>query len=207
MIIFITFLFAIGLFAAVMFSHQKWLVGLMGIQFVLCTAVTTLNYTHHFGMVKKTTTSVQTVYPVSNKLPIALYQPVGNNGRDDVYLYKNQPNQRKTQHTQANEKTYSEIKYTSQPSVRLVTKETRWRYRNSFYRTLFMGSGLNGKLVHRHNILYYPHGYVKVSVKQMAKLQRVLKAAAMKSAAGGSSSQMSPQMQAAMLKQALSQMK
>lgn len=205
MIIFITFLFAIGLFAAVMFTHQKWLVGLMGILFVLCTAVTTLNYTHHFGMVKKTTTSVQTVYPVTNKLPIALYQPVGSNGRDDVYLYKDQPNQAKPQHTQASEKTYSQLKYTKQSSVRLVTKETRWRYRNSFYRFLFMGSGLNGKLIHRHNILYYPRGYVKVSVKQMAKLQRAMKAAAAKAPAGPT--QMSPQMQSAMIKQALTNMK
>lgn len=39
MIIFITFLFAIGLFAAVMFTHQKWLVGLMGILFVLFCAM------------------------------------------------------------------------------------------------------------------------------------------------------------------------
>lgn len=206
MIVFLTFLFAIGLFLAVMFSRQKWLMAVMGLLFVLCTTVTTLNYSQHYGMEKQTSTKVQKIYPVTGKLPIILYQPVGTSGRDDVYIYKTRQNQPKPQHTQANELTHSQVKYTNQAQARLVTKETRWRFKNSFYRHLFMGAGLDGKLVSRHNTLYYPKGYVKVSVKQMKKLQAAMKsspAASQNPAAGPTS----PAMQAAMIKQALANLK
>lgn len=205
MIVFLTFLFAIALFSSVMFSKQKWLSALMGLLFVFSTAITTLNYSQHFGMRKQTTTKTQKIYPAAGKLPIVLYQPIGNNGRDNVYIYKTHLDQKKPQHTQANEYTYSQLKYTGQSQAKLVTKETRWCYKNSFYRTLFMGAGLENKLVSRTNTLYYPKGYVKVSVKQMKKLQAALKSAptAPSKAFSSASGSNAKQLQAAMIKQAL----
>ena len=97
----------------------------------------TLNYSHHFGMQKVTTTTTKRIYSASNSsMPLAIYQPVGKGGRDDVYIYNTKVKQKTPNHTQANEYTTSRIKWTNGSTPQLVTTETRWQYRNDFYNEL-----------------------------------------------------------------------
>lgn len=178
MLIYIAFLSAIGLYLSVMFLKKGRLFGIsiFAILFVLSTAGVTLNYSHHWGMKKVTTTHIQKIYSAAsaNHLPINLYQPVGTSGKDTVYLYNTKPHQKAPHHTQANEKTYSSDHRTDKNTPSLVTTEQRWHFQNQFYRFLFMGNGMDGKLAHRTNRLYYPQIYVKVSVKQMKALRKSL---------------------------------
>lgn len=178
MLIWIAFIGAIGLYLSAIFLKKGRWVGITvwGLIFVVSTAGVTMNYSHHWGMKKVTTTHTQQIYSAASArhLPINLYQPVGTSGEDNVYLYNTQQNQKKPSHTQANERTFSSDHVTSKNTAHMVITEQRWRYQNNFYKLLFMGNGMDGKLAHRTNRLYYPRYYVKVSVKQMKSLQKSL---------------------------------
>lgn len=175
MLIYITFIFALLLYVSSMFlkKGRRIMMFIWGLLFVLGTAGVTANYSHHWGMKTVTTTKTTRIYSASNSaaMPINLYQPVGTSGRDNVYIYNTKAVQKKPQHTQANEKTYSTDKVTTK-QPRLVTVEKRYRYRNNFYKFLFVGSGMQNKLVKRTNTLYYPKNYKKLTVKQVAALKK-----------------------------------
>lgn len=179
MIVIIMFAAAIAFFLSVMlvknFGMRVALTTITGLLFVGSTALMTLNYSHHFGMYQVTTTTNRRIYSAAPTMPLALYQPVGTNGEDNVYIYKTTLHQQKPQHTQANEYTHSKIKWTNRTTPRLVTTETRWRYKNNFYRVLYAWSGMNKGLVKRTNTLEYPQTYVKLTVKQASKLQAAAK--------------------------------
>ena len=81
MVIILTFLGALTFFACMMFIRQKSLriilATLTGIIFVGSTLLMTLNYSHHFGMQKVTTTTTKRIYSASNSsMPLAIYQPL-----------------------------------------------------------------------------------------------------------------------------------
>ena len=181
MIIILMFGSAVALFASVMFINQRVtrITGtiIFGILFVVSTILMTLNYSHHFGMEKVTTSTNQTVYSATGKLPIALYQPVGTNGQDNVLIYKTSQNQKKPVHTQANEYTTSKMEFTNRTKPQLKTTETRWRFKNNFYKGLFMWSGMDGTLVKRTNVIKYPRAFVKLTPMQAQQLQKRFAAA------------------------------
>lgn len=177
MLIYLSFLTAVGLYLCSMFMKKGRKVGMaiFAILYILTTAGVTANYSHHWGMKKVTTTTSKTIYSAAgSKIPVNLYQPIGTSGQDNVFIYKTTPKQKQNHHTQANELTYSNAKTTTSRQARLVTTETRWQYRNGFYRLLFIGTGINNKLVHRTNTLYYPREYVKLTVNQAKQLKKQL---------------------------------
>lgn len=187
MIIIIMFGAAIAMFASIMFIERRVpqliLATLCGLLFVGSTLVMTLNYSHHFGMHQVTTTTRKPIYSASNStMPLALYQPVGTSGQDNVYIYNVKPRQKTANHTQADEYTTSKIKWTNETTPKLVTTETRWRYNNNFFTVLYMWSGMDGNLVKRTNTLEYPRTYVKITVKQANRLKKLAQSPAVKQA-------------------------
>ena len=117
-------------------------------------------------MKQVTTTKTQKIYSTSSQMQLALYQPVGTSGKDNVYIYQTKPRQKKPQHTQANEFTTNRLVWTDSDQATLTVKETRWRFKNDFYKVLFAGSKMDGNLVSRTNTFRYPKTFVKISVKQ-----------------------------------------
>ena len=187
MIIIIMFGAAIAMFASIMFIERRVpqliLATLCGLLFVCSTLVMTLNYSHHFGMHQVTTTTRKPIYSASNStMPLALYQPVGTSGQDNVYIYNVKPRQKTANHTQADEYTTSKIKWANETTPKLVTTETRWRYNNNFFTVLYMWSGMDGNLVKRTNTLEYPRTYVKLTVKQADRLKKLAQSPAVKQA-------------------------
>ena len=169
MITIIMFLGAIAFFAAIMFSpsnRTRWLLGMIsGLIFVGSTLMITANFHEHWGMKQVTTTKTQKIYST-------LYQPVGTSGKDNVYIYQTKPRQKTPQHTQANEFTTNRLVWTDSDQATLTVKETRWRFKNDFYKVLFAGSKMDGKLVSRTNTFRYPKTFVKISVKQAQALKK-----------------------------------
>ena len=105
-------------------------------------------------------------------MQLALYQPVGTSGKDNVYIYQTKPRQKTPQHTQANEFTTNRLVWTDSDQATLTVKETRWRFKNDFYKVLFAGSKMDGNLVSRTNTFRYPKTFVKISVKQAQALKK-----------------------------------
>ena len=175
MITIIMFLGAIAFFAAIMFSpsnRTRWLLGMIsGLIFVGSTLMITANFHEHWGMKQVTTTKTQKIYSTSSQMQLALYQPVGTSGKDNVYIYQTKPRQKTPQHTQANEFTTNRLVWTDSDQATLTVKETRWRFKNDFYKVLFAGSKMDGNLVSRTNTFRYPNTFVKISVKQAQALK------------------------------------
>lgn len=178
MILIVLVISAIAFFLCFMFTFKPAVrilsVLITGIFLVGSTALMTLNYHDHFGMRKVTTTETRTIYSASNSdtLPLALYQPVGTSGKNNVYIYNTQEKQKTPKHTQANEYTTNKIKWTNSSTAKLVTKETRWQFKNSFYKNLYMWSGMGNTLDKRVNTFEYPKTYVKITTKQAEKLKK-----------------------------------
>ena len=176
MITIIMFLGAIAFFAAIMFSpsnRTRWLLGMIsGLIFVGSTLMITANFHEHWGMKQVTTTKTQKIYSTSSQMQLALYQQVGTSGKDNVYVYQTKPRQKTPQHTQANEFTTNRLVWTDSDQASLTVKETRWRFKNDFYKVLFAGSKMDGKLVSRTNTFRYPKTFVKISVKQAQALKK-----------------------------------
>lgn len=179
MIIIIMFGALLALFASIMFiknrpSQMFWVL-ITGILFVGSTTLMTLNYSHHFGMHQVTTITKKNIYSAAGAtLPVALYQPIGSSGHEQVLLYKNSAKQTKVSRTAADENVTNKMKFTNTSQPVLTVKETRWQFKNNFYRHLFMWSGMQGNLVKQTNTIEYPASYVKVTPAQMKKLQRLL---------------------------------
>lgn len=175
MITIIMFLGAIAFFAAIMFSpsnRTRWLLGMIsGLIFVGSTLMITANFHEHWGMKQVTTTKTQKIYSTSSQMQLALYQPVGTSGKDNVYIYQTKPRQKTPQHTQANEFTTNRLVWTDSDQASLTVKETRWRFKNDFYKVLFAGSKMDGNLVSRTNTFRYPKTFVKISVRQAQALK------------------------------------
>lgn len=188
MIIIIMFGALLAFFASIMFIKNRpsqifWVL-MTGILFVGSTTLMTLNYSHHFGMQQVTTTTKKNVYSATGPtLPVALYQPIGTSGSEQVLLYKKSANQRKINHTAADENVTNKMKFTNTSQPVLTVKETRWQFKNNFYRYLFMWSGMQDNLVKQINTIEYPSSYVKVTPTQMKKLQRLLMASPSSTAA------------------------
>lgn len=176
MITIIMFLGAIAFFAAIMFApnmRTRWILGLItGLIFVGSTVIITANFHDHWGMKRITTTKTQKIYSASSQMQLILYQPVGTSGKDNVYIYQTKPRQKTPQHTQANEFTTNRLVWTDSDQATLTVKETRWRFKNDFYKVLFAGSKMDGKLVSRTNTFRYPKTFVKISVKQAQALKK-----------------------------------
>lgn len=187
MVIACMFLGAIAFFACIMLINKRQIriitSFIFGMIFVVSTLLMTLNYSHHFGMKQVTTTHSQRVYSASNSsMPLALYKKIGTNGQDNVLIYNTKPHQKTPNHTQANEFTTSKMKFTKRTSPRLITTETRWEFKNGFYKVLYWGSGMGGTLVKRTNVIEYPQTYVKLTVEQAALLKQKSKNAGSQSA-------------------------
>lgn len=176
MITVIMFIGAIAFFVSIMFSpsnRTRWLLGMIsGLIFVGSTLMITANFHDHWGMKRITTTKTQKIYSTNSQMQLALYQPVGTSGKDNVYIYQTKPRQKTPQHTQANEFTTNRLVWTDSDQATLTVKETRWRFKNDFYKVLFAGSKMDGKLVSRTNTFRYPKTFVKISVKQAQALKK-----------------------------------
>ena len=176
MITVIMFIGAIAFFVSIMFApnmRTRWILGLItGLIFVGSTVIITANFHEHWGMKQVTTTKTQKIYSTSSQMQLILYQPVGTSGKDNVYIYQTKPRQKTPQHTQANEFTTNRLVWTDSDQATLTFKETRWRFKNDFYKVLFAGSKMDGHLISRTNTFRYPKTFVKISVKQAQALKK-----------------------------------
>ncbi|WP_137597258.1 DUF4811 domain-containing protein [Paucilactobacillus kaifaensis] len=178
MVIILLIIGAISFFLASMFTFKPvtriTTILVTGIILVGSIGLMIGNSRDHFGMHKVQTTSTQTIYSASNSesMPLALYKPVGTSGKDDVYIYNSKPTQKTAQHTQANQYTHNKVKWTNNTTAKLTTVETRWEYKNSFYKYLYMWSGMGHTLISRTNTFTYPKTWVKITVDQADSLKK-----------------------------------
>lgn len=146
---------------------------------ILCVVGIVEHDYNHWGMKTKTTSSTNTlVSSATPRLPILLYQPLGN-GTEKVYLYKTGQLQKKPKSIKL-DKVSTKVKRSSQPKVTIKT--TCYTYSNTFNQIMFGVFGHDKELKHREYIFSIPYNWKVMSVndakqlqKQMMKKQQFLK--------------------------------
>jgi hypothetical protein len=131
MVIILLIIGCLSLFASAMFlnSASKRIPAIIvsAVIMVGATTMMVLNYHSHLGMKQVTTTTTRTVEPVSDKLPIALYQPLGTASNEEVLMYRSSANG-KVKHTPADENISSKMKFANVQSLTMTTKKTTWQF-------------------------------------------------------------------------------
>lgn len=160
------------------FAMNKWQIGLsfvLGFIFIASLALVTLNVTHHLGMKQEVITKkteIQSSVPQS-QMPILLYQGLGN-GREKVYLYRTDANQKKPKAT-STDKVKNIVKTTENTKATLINKKKQWVYKNSFYQFIFNIADNNHEYIKQTNEFYLPASWVTLSVKQAKSLEEQVK--------------------------------
>ncbi|KRM54572.1 DUF4811 domain-containing protein [Lacticaseibacillus sharpeae] len=166
--------------------------GLMGSMFMVYA-----NDHSHFGMEKVTTTQTSTIYSASpsKALPLLLRQDVGTDGKHQVYIYKLNPKHKAT-HTKADYDVHNKVVATNAKSATLTSKKTVWRYKNGFFKTLFMNQN-NNHLVKQVNTIELPKTWTELSTKQAKALSKRL--ASLKNPSAKQKAQMAAAVQQAVI--------
>lgn len=145
----------------------------ISLAFVALTIVGIVEHDYsHYGMKTKVeTSSHQLVSSVNPKLPILLYQPLGN-GTEKVYLYKTDNLQKKPKTTSTD---HTSIHVTRSSTPKVVIKTTRYVYKNSFNAFMFVVFGHNNEFKKRQYNFYVPKNWQVLSTSQLKTLQARMK--------------------------------
>lgn len=174
MIIFLVIISVLLFAFTFIFAKSTWqyvLTVLFGIIFLGSVTLMEMNYSHHFGMEKETTTKTSPLVSSAdaNGLNILLYQPLGT-GNEKVYLYKTKTTQEKVSQTGTDHVKNIVSKTEKNDEASLETKTTRWVYKDSFYKLLFGISGNNNQYDSRKNTFYIPTDWLELSTDQAKEL-------------------------------------
>ena len=150
------------IFNVIPITKFHYLIAYLGLALALVSGIGIMaNENVHFGMSEKTTKPTTSVGQVN----LLVYKQVGSQG-PKIYVYNSQK-----QHTQANIKTSSSVK-TGYQAAKLVTKETRYEFKNKFYKLLFGFLGKENELKKRTNIFEIPSSWKVLSTKEVANLKK-----------------------------------
>lgn len=131
----------------------------------------------HFGMQKATvhkTVSVQTVKKGSNLL---LYKPLGNKGKEKVYVYRTPEtvDAKKPNTTKADVNVKNTVKVGDYDNATLEQTTKRWDYKNDFYAFLFNLSKNNHEFISQKNTFKVGQDWLVITTDQTNKLNKKLK--------------------------------
>lgn len=132
------------------------------------------NWKDHYGLKEVTTTgATRTIYPVSssNGMSTVIYSPIGTANKHQVYVYKTSANAKKTTHTQVSSTTKNKVIRTSGKS-HIVTKTTRWAYKNGAAKIWFAFTGQDGQYIRRENKIYINKNWLVLSAAQAKALKK-----------------------------------
>lgn len=134
------------------------------------------NDRNHLGMTKVTDAKQTVIYSAGDsKSPVGmlLYQPVGTNGHDNVFIYKADKKAKKPSHTQTDGKTTNKVKLVDSDTATLDVATTRYEYTRDLDKFLFSIGGNDKEVVKRVNTFSIPKdAWAKLSIKAAKKLAK-----------------------------------
>ncbi|CAK8054344.1 DUF4811 domain-containing protein [Eupransor demetentiae] len=208
MIILLLLIFVIFAFYTILYLEKPlWRIlgGVIGFAGIIASvALITANMHDHFGMKTETVTSKTQIYSAastasSDDYGVLLYQPLGTNGKENVYIYRSQKNSLQPKPTEPDLKTTTKRQSISGEKAYLYTKTTRYVYKNGFWSFLFGWADNNKEIKTRTQTYQIPDNWIALSTAQAKQLQKKLKA----DPSSASDSQGSAEDQVSNLKQAL----
>ncbi|WP_318766853.1 DUF4811 domain-containing protein [Lactiplantibacillus carotarum] len=180
MILVLLVLSTVALFLSFIYVHRTALrMGLtlvFGVLLITSLVFVSKNDAQHYGMVKKTTTTTTTLASAgsSKQMDLLLYQSIGTADKHRVYIYKNTASQKKVSHTKADTKVANKVKTTT-ATPKIVTKTTRWSYKNNTMKFWFGIADNNHQLIKKTNYFYVNKSWVVLSTTQAKQFSKLMK--------------------------------
>lgn len=131
------------------------------------------NMHNHYGMEKVTTTTKKAIYSAASSdqgFGMLLYQNVGTNGKENVYIYRQSATDKKTTISKPDLKTSSSRTNITGNQAYQVTKTTRFVYKSSGFKLLFGIANNNHELQHRHVNYQVPATWITMTTVQAKAL-------------------------------------
>lgn len=140
------------------------LAALISLLFVLFSVVGIVAHDYnHLGMkVKTSTITKELVSSASPKLPVLLYQPLGQ-GKEKIYLYKTNAAEKKPTPIKT-ENSAAKVRRSKNPTLTISSQ--RYVFKNGLDSFLFGWFGHENELKHREYIFNIPRTWKTLSVKQ-----------------------------------------
>ncbi|TYC46360.1 DUF4811 domain-containing protein [Leuconostoc litchii] len=177
MIILIMAIFAILAFLANMMLENRIIrittTAVMFVGLIISVIGIIANMHDHYGMKQVTTTEKKQIYTAGGAnqgFGILLYQGIGSNGEENVYIYKHSAKTTKNYVAKPNLKTTSSRQSISGNKAYKITKTTRWVYKNNTYKLLFGIADNNKTVKHRHTTYQVPETWVALTTTQAKSL-------------------------------------
>ncbi|ANK60319.1 hypothetical protein AYR54_08100 [Loigolactobacillus backii] len=153
-------------------GSRSWINWLSLILIFVSMGLITLNDTAHFGMHEVTSTRKRPLLSSTpaSKMNLLLYQPLGTNGTERIYLYRTNSKQVKPTPTSTVRTSYTVKKGQNKAQVSIAT--TRWVYRNQLMHTLFGITGENNQFQRRHYTFKLTNAWQTLSTTAAKKIQK-----------------------------------
>lgn len=180
MIVVLLFLFVVFAFVSIMMFKNKLarivgtIVGIGGV--VLSVGLITANMSQHFGMKTEVKTTKTQIYSASNTkgYGVLLYQAVGTNGKENVYIFRHALDAKQPTVVKPDLKTSTERTTISGDKAYQVTKDTRYVYKNDFWKFMFNIADNDGELKQRSVSYQLPDNWLAMTTQQAKELQAKL---------------------------------
>ncbi|MGR3742308.1 DUF4811 domain-containing protein [Companilactobacillus sp. DQM5] len=182
MIIFTLILFVLLAFISIVYIKNKTISNMLGILFFALVigniSLMMMNDHNHFGM--KTITEERTVDLVSASpkkgMNMLLYKPVGTKGKENVYIYRTDKNQKKPKYTKVDTNISISNKVVTTTGADKLVQKSKYRvYKSEFMKFVFGISGNDHKFVSRKNVFYVNKNWLVLSTNQAQELQKKMK--------------------------------
>lgn len=133
-----------------------------------------LHDNRHMGMKLETTNTTSSLVSPNKNLNVLVYKQLGS-GSEKVYVYKTDPNAKKTTTTRLAANTKSTVKTTTSTNATVVKHTKRWVYKNGFSKLMFGILGNDNEVDQVTYTFNINDQWLVLSSTQAAKLQALMK--------------------------------
>ncbi len=133
-----------------------------------------LHDNRHMGMKLETTNTTSSLVSPNKNLNVLVYKQLGS-GSEKVYVYKTDPNAKKTTTTRLAANTKSTVKTTTSTNATVVKHTKRWVYKNGFSKLMFGILGDDNEVDQVTYTFNINDQWLVLSSTQAAKLQALMK--------------------------------
>lgn len=145
-----------------------------GIVFIFSIIGMVANYHSHYGMQEVTTTTEKQIYSAdtTGAMQIILYEPIGTNGDENIFIYSPDNHSKKVTYTKVDEFTTNKTEIVNSDTANLKITEVHWKYKSDAYKFWFGIADNNNKLSKQINTFYLPKTWYLLSTSEAKELKQ-----------------------------------
>lgn len=139
-----------------------------------CSISLMLNDSHHLGMKNITETENKPLISTTgknSKLKLTVYKSLGN-GKEKIFVYRTADQPNKNQKTKIDYNVTTKVQHCNIQTPQVEIQQSRYTYKNDFWKLLFAGLGLNKEVHHYTYIFKVPQNWLVLSTDQLKTIKK-----------------------------------